>query len=770
MENSTEKKVKELEQKADFLNEKEQKLKVFADKLKLGADKLKLEKENYKQEIHSQFDNLLAKSIQEKQAELDKIIAQNLEKQAKLNKELEKVKNKEAEFKIQQDNIEAQKQKLDNKYKQELEDSKRKQLIEHETMLNEKLQNEVNKQRENLEKQKLELENKKADLENKKLAIDNEKTEIENTFKAQLLESNRKLELEYQEKLEQEFNENFRDRVKELKENENTLEREKEEFETEKITLNAKLDSTIREYEKLLSEYNEIKEQLNENEVYTDRDLIRENEQLKQERENLKNRLETEKKEMQEKISSIQKDSKEIEKIYQEQLDKIESYNALELKCNDLEHKNENLQERLKEQEYYQNQVKILQERLDHLQNQFIGKEKQREIQQVIKQEYILDRILNDDNKINENDEIKWLENIESNMETYGVKYTKRLLYAFHTDLKCAFMSPLSVLSGVSGTGKSELPKLYAHFGGFNFLSEAVQPTWDSPASMVGFYNMIENKFDSTNILKFLVQTSISKDSKDENAYGLKESMNLILLDELNLAHIELYFAEFLSKFEIKRGSKNINLDIHIGSGMNMPITLDSNLLWVGTMNEDETTKSLSDKVLDRAFCLNFPRPNELKSRPKLKMLDEIQSFKWLPKSTWEGWIIKEISSKEIESKLENYRKITESINKELAKAHRAIGHRVWQSMESYMINYPCIIENEEKRLQTAFEDQLAQKVMPKLRGIELHGKEGEALLEIQNIITEKVPNLAQDFEYAMSNPYGQFKFDSAQYLDIDKE
>ncbi len=63
-------------------------------------------------------------------------------------------------------------------------------------------------------------------------------------------------------------------------------------------------------------------------------------------------------------------------------------------------------------------------------------------------------------------------------------------------------MSPLTVLSGVSGTGKSELPKLYSYFGGFNFLAEAVQPTWDSPSSMIGYYNTIDRKFDSTKYIK----------------------------------------------------------------------------------------------------------------------------------------------------------------------------------------------------------------------------------------------------------------------------
>ncbi|GAA8305003.1 hypothetical protein HpDR22_14290 [Helicobacter pylori] len=95
-------------------------------------------------------------------------------------------------------------------------------------------------------------------------------------------------------------------------------------------------------------------------------------------------------------------------------------------------------------------------------------------------------------------EELAFLERIEKGMQEFNVFYPKRLLYMFHTALKSASLSPLSVLSGVSGTGKSELPKLYAHFGGLNFLSIAVQPTWDSPESLMGYFNAIENKFDAT--------------------------------------------------------------------------------------------------------------------------------------------------------------------------------------------------------------------------------------------------------------------------------
>lgn len=723
---------------------------------------------------------------------------------------------KEKELQQLEQRLSTKKQKLDEfaiKLKKEQEklykdrESYQQKADSLEATFNDRVNKGIEKQREAIQKEQeallekdkkylakeLEFKERENQLSLKKAELDNTKKELENSHEAKLQEKNRTKMAEFASKLEDEFNAKFKEKIAllnqfeeelaeqkaRLKEQEVELEIEKKAFETSKQkererleyemqtkldTLENRCESEKEERKKLQTEYDYLIESYGEYERFKDRDLISEIDILEKERLRLEKRLEEVAQEAEKRMAKAD----EKKSFYTERLDEIKQYDELEAKFYKLQKDYNNQAEQLEEQGYYKNECKILEDRLKHLQSQFIGKEEQIKREEAIKQDYTLEILLNHENKNKEKDELKWLENIQKGMEEYGVKYPKRLLYAFHTALKTASMSPLSVLSGVSGTGKSELPKLYAFFGGFNFLSEAVQPTWDSPASMIGFYNTIEGKFDSTKLFKFLVQTSINSKQSDENApnpYGLKESMNLILLDELNLAHIELYFAEFLSKFETKRGSDKVNLDIAIGAGLTMSIELDSNLLWVGTMNEDETTKSLSDKVLDRAFCLNFPRPNELISRLELKKLNSICEFKWLPKSTWEEWI--KPNTKDID--LEKYRKITEQINEELAKAHRAIGHRVWQAMEAYMLCYP-LSEDREKIMKIAFEDAVVQKIMPKLRGMELHGEEQKALRSIKDIIIKEVPNLEKDFDYAMSNPYGQFKFNSAYYLDLEHQ
>ncbi|GAA7398689.1 hypothetical protein BD0140_04080 [Helicobacter pylori] len=187
----------------------------------------------------------------------------------------------------------------------------------------------------------------------------------------------------------------------------------------------------------------------------------------------------------------------------------------------------------------------MLNEKLENLKNMYVGVEDFEKRQKNIKEQIVKTNPKVLGAPSNEVEELAFLEHIEKGMQEFNVFYLKRLLYMFHTALKSASLSPLSVLSGVSGTGKSELPKLYAHFGGLNFLSIAVQPTWDRPESLMGYFHAIGNKFDATEFLRFFIQTTLSK---NEEPCGLKEAMNMVLLDEMNLAHIESYFAEFLSK------------------------------------------------------------------------------------------------------------------------------------------------------------------------------------------------------------------------------
>lgn len=371
--------------------------------------------------------------------------------------------------------------------------------------------------------------------------------------------------------------------------------------------------------------------------------------------------------------------------------------------------------------------------------------------------------------------EMEWLDGIYKSCTEYGLVFPQRILRSFHTALKTAEWSPLTVLAGVSGTGKSELPRLYSHFGGLFFEPLSVQPNWDSKESMLGFFNSIDNKFDAQPLLRFLAQ---SQKAWDKDVYpGLKEGVCLVLLDEMNLAHPELYFAEFLSKLELRRGMKGADvptLPVNVGAGMAAyDLPLGRNVLWTGTMNQDETTKSLSDKVLDRSIIISFPRPTELLRRKTLMPLDAKNRGELLHVEDWQSWLAQ--GSSFTDDEIKPYRKTVEKINASLGLVGRALGHRVWQSIEYYMANYPTVAAAKKAKddvawkvaMDTAFEDQIVQKIMPKLRGIDTRGTGAgpKCLSEIFGIIPE---TLRPDFDFARDKDlsYGQFKWQTAKYLE----
>lgn len=258
--------------------------------------------------------------------------------------------------------------------------------------------------------------------------------------------------------------------------------------------------------------------------------------------------------------------------------------------------------------------------------------------------------------------------------------------------------------------------------------------------------------------LEKLQELKIRLLEKNEEPYGLKEAMSIVLLDEMNLAHIELYFAEFLSKLEVKR-NKETNISIKLGTGLTWELPLGDNLLFVGTMNEDESTKMLSDKVLDRAFCLNFERPKTLKSKQQ-KPLPSNDGY--LKAETFNRWINKEGNLK---GKLERkYKKLTEEINERLSACGRSIGHRVWQSMSAYMHNHPLVLHasDKNKALQFAYEECLVLKIFPKLGGVQT--RNNQHLTKIQDLLKDF--SVSSDFKQAMENDSNQFVFNSADYLN----
>lgn len=175
-------------------------------------------------------------------------------------------------------------------------------------------------------------------------------------------------------------------------------------------------------------------------------------------------------------------------------------------------------------------------------------------------------------------------------------------------------VSPLVILSGISGTGKSLLPRKFAKRTNSKFHPIPVQPQWSDNSDLFGFVPTLSpTKFVEGKLIKGL------RDAQDH-----PETLVIALLDEMNLAPVEHYFSDFLSVAEsrerkgAKIGSDPLPIELPSVPGAGLPdpeadlrgIELPSNLRVIGTANMDETTHSFSPKVLDRAFTIEFDDPD----------------------------------------------------------------------------------------------------------------------------------------------------------------
>lgn len=361
------------------------------------------------------------------------------------------------------------------------------------------------------------------------------------------------------------------------------------------------------------------------------------------------------------------------------------------------------------------NGVKARVSELEYELSGLVGKEKAQE-----KKWEDLDRPVKTINiaKPKEHDERDWLAEFEDNLATTGFRFDTRLIKAFHTSLKVADCSPMVVLSGISGTGKSLLPELYAHAVGMNFLQVPVQPRWDSPQDMLGFYNYMEHRYKATELSRLLWQSD-----KFNNPAQAKNNpaMNLILLDEMNLARVEYYFSDMLSKLEVRRGIDPTNemkrraAEIVLESGATggvediRHIFVGTNNLFIGTMNEDESTQSLSDKVKDRANVLRFGRPKELSGAAanKEEFFKKYTSC-MMTEAMWKKWI-----STSEDRGISNLGQQMDEINRYLAELGRPFAHRMWNTVAAYISQYPGDKHD-------ALIDQIEMKILPKLTGLDM--------------------------------------------------
>ena len=156
------------------------------------------------------------------------------------------------------------------------------------------------------------------------------------------------------------------------------------------------------------------------------------------------------------------------------------------------------------------------------------------------------------------------------------------------------------ILQGISGTGKTSLPYALGQYIENPSLICSVQPSWRDRTELFGYYNDFTKKYTETEFLKTLY----------EGHY--QEDLRFVILDEMNIARVEYYFAEMLSILELPREEERFISVVSNGSDgdpdkmVDGKVWIPSNVLYVGTINNDDSTFAVADKVYDRAIPIDL--------------------------------------------------------------------------------------------------------------------------------------------------------------------
>ena len=161
------------------------------------------------------------------------------------------------------------------------------------------------------------------------------------------------------------------------------------------------------------------------------------------------------------------------------------------------------------------------------------------------------------------------------------------------------------ILEGLSGTGKSSLPRYFAKFAGCNLLFLPVQATWRDKTNLIGYFNDFAKNYSETEFLVGLYHGNYNPDM-----------IHLYVLDEMNISRVEYYFADFLSVLEYPTSEWKLQIMqlpydfIPPAKLLDGVIQIPENSYFVGTANKDDSTFTISDKVYDRAITIDFDNRN----------------------------------------------------------------------------------------------------------------------------------------------------------------
>ncbi|MEI6578909.1 MAG: hypothetical protein WCN92_05530 [Eubacteriales bacterium] len=251
-----------------------------------------------------------------------------------------------------------------------------------------------------------------------------------------------------------------------------------------------------------------------------------------------------------------------------------------------------------------------------------------------------------------------------------GLYYEPKIMRLF----LAAFASTrLIILQGISGTGKTSLPYAFGKFLQNDATIASVQPSWRDRTELFGYFNEFTKRFNETELLKKMYEATY------------KDDVFVTIMDEMNIARVEYYFAELLSILEMpSRDEWVVSLvpsvwatdPKHLFDGK---LRLPENMWYIGTINNDDSTFAVTDKVYDRAIPIDINSKGKYFDAPWTDHLT--LNYKHLEAMFEESKIKYKVSE-------ENLKKLAELDDYVIEHFRLAFGNRIVKQLKDFVPSY----------------------------------------------------------------------------------
>jgi hypothetical protein len=282
-------------------------------------------------------------------------------------------------------------------------------------------------------------------------------------------------------------------------------------------------------------------------------------------------------------------------------------------------------------------------------------------------------------------------EDIETSISQTGLRIDQQTLRRYHLSVRTR---GFVILTGLSGTGKTWLADAYAQAVSAERLIVPVAPNWTTNEDLLGYFNPLDNTYHDTPFSNFL--RTAATEYVNATALGLRPRPYHLILDEMNLARVEYYFAKFLSAMEIRARQHTASIELAPGE----EVLLTPNLIFVGTVNVDETTHGFADKVYDRAQLIELTVSHEL--------LEE-----FVGDMPWQSTLLS----------------VWDALVDAAPFAFRVVDEIRSYIQEADQLGVPW---------DMALDEQLLQKVLPKVKGVD--PRVGDGLQQLMTVCGDRFP------------------------------